>query len=209
MPKVALNKSALHKQREELRLYERLLPSLDLKRMQLTGELKRARDSLAREQAGVEREKDRIAGQLPMLANREIDLSGLVRVESVQMEEENVVGVKLPVLTGVKFTLHEYSMLAKPHWVDVLVDQLQRMAELRARVQVAEERVRRLERAVRRITQRVNLFEKVLIPAAKENIKRIQIFLADAERAAVIRSKITKAMHERQRRASAGIGAMP
>lgn len=209
MPKVALNKSALHKQREELRLYERLLPSLDLKRMQLTGELKRARDSLAREQAGVEREKDRIAGQLPMLANREIDLSGLVRVESVQMEEENVVGVKLPVLTGVTFTLHEYSMLAKPHWVDVLVDQLQRMAELRARVQVAEERVRRLERAVRRITQRVNLFEKVLIPAAKENIKRIQIFLADAERAAVIRSKITKAMHERQRRASAGRGAMP
>jgi len=190
MAKVALNKSALHKQREELRLYERLLPSLDLKRMQLTGELKRAKDSHAREQAEVEREKDRIAGQLPMLANREIDLSGLVRVESVQMEEENVVGVKLPVLMGVMFTLHEYSMLAKPHWVDVVVDQLQRMVELRARVQVAQERVRRLERAVRRITQRVNLFEKVLIPAAKENIKYIQTFLADSERAAVVRSKL-------------------
>ena len=209
MAKVALNKSALHKQREELRLYERLLPSLDLKRMQLTGELKRAKDSHARERAEVERERDRIAGQLPMLANREIDLSGLARVESVQMEEENVVGVKLPVLMGVTFTLHEYSMLAKPHWVDVLVDQLQRMVELRARVQVAQERVRRLERAVRRITQRVNLFEKVLIPAARENIKHIQTFLADAERAAVIRSKITKAMHERERRTSAGRGAMP
>lgn len=209
MAKVALNKSALHKQREELRLYERLLPSLDLKRMQLTGELKRAKDSLAREQAEVEREKDRIAGQLPMLANREIYLSGLVRVESIQMEEENVVGVKLPVLMGVTFTLHEYSMLAKPHWVDVVVDQLQRMVELRARVQVAQERVRRLERAVRRITQRVNLFEKVLIPAAKENIKYIQTFLADSERAAVVRSKITKAMHERERRTSAARGAMP
>jgi V/A-type H+-transporting ATPase subunit D len=209
MAKVALNKSALHKQREELRLYERLLPSLDLKRMQLTGELRRSRDSLAREQAEVERERDRIAGQLPMLANREIDLSGLVRVESVQMEEENVVGVNLPVLRGVTFSVHEYSMLAKPHWVDVLVDQLQRMVELRARVQVAQERVRRLERAVRRITQRVNLFEKVLIPAAKENIKYIRTFLADSERAAVVRSKITKAMHEREPRTSAGRGAMP
>jgi V/A-type H+-transporting ATPase subunit D len=209
MARAALNKSALHKQREELRLYERLLPSLDLKRMQLTGELRRSRDILAREQTEVEREGDRIAGQLPMLANREIDLSGLVRVESVQMEEENVVGVKLPVLMGVTFSVHEYSMLAKPHWVDVLVDQLQRMVELRARVQVAQERMRRLERAVRRITQRVNLFEKVLIPAAKENIKYIQIFLADAERAAVIRSKITKAMHERQRKTSATRGAMP
>jgi V/A-type H+-transporting ATPase subunit D len=204
MAKAALNKSALHKQREELRLYERLLPSLDLKRMQLTGELRRAKDSLAREQAQVERERDRIAGQLPMLANREIDLSGLVRIEFVQMEEENVIGVKLPVLMGVVFNVHEYSMLAKPHWVDVLVDQLQRMVELRARVQLAQERVRRLERAVRRITQRVNLFEKILIPAAKENIKRIQIFLADAERAAVIRSKITKAMHAHQRRTAKG-----
>jgi V/A-type H+-transporting ATPase subunit D len=204
MAKAALNKSALHKQREELRLYERLLPSLDLKRMQLTGELRRAKDSLAREQAQVESERDRIAGQLPMLANREIDLSGLVRVESVQMEEENVIGVKLPVLMGVTFIVHEYSMLAKPHWVDVLVDQLQRMVELRARVQLAQERVRRLERAVRRITQRVNLFEKILIPAAKENIKRIQIFLADAERASVIRSKITKAMHAHQRGTAKG-----
>jgi len=209
MAKTALNKSALHKQSEELRLYERLLPSLDLKRMQLTGELKRAKDSLARERAEVERERDRIAGQLPMLANREIDLSGLARLESVQVEEENVVGVKLPVLMGVTFTLHEYSMLAKPHWVDVLVDQLQRMVELRARVQVAQERVRRLERAVRRITQRVNLFEKVLIPAAKQNIKYIQTFLADSERAAVVRSKITKAMHERERRTSGGRGGMP
>ena len=47
--------------------------------------------------------------------------------------------------------------------------------------------------AVRRITQRVNLFEKVLIPQADTNIQRIQIYLADAERAAVVRSKIAKA----------------
>jgi len=208
MAKVALNKSALQKQRDELRLYERLLPSLDLKRMQLTGELKRAQDRLAKERAEVERERDRIAEQLPMLANREIDLSGLVKVESVQMDEENVVGVKLPVLRGVNFTVHEYSMLAKPHWVDVLVDQLQKVVDLEARVQVAEERVQRLERAVRRITQRVNLFEKILIPTAKKNIQYIQTFLADAERAAVVRSKITKAMHERQRKAAADTGAM-
>lgn len=143
-----------------------------------------------------------------MLANREIDLSGLVRVESIQIEEENVVGVKLPVLGRVGFAVEHYSMLAKPHWVDVLVEELQGMVELRARVEVAKERVRRLERAVRRVTQRVNLFEKVLIPAAKENIKRIQTFLADTERAAVVRSKITKAMHERRHKTSMRRGAM-
>jgi V/A-type H+-transporting ATPase subunit D len=202
MAKIALNKRELHKQREELKLYQRLLPSLDLKRMQLTGELNRARGRLVRDQAEAERQKDRVTDELPMLANREIELSGLVRVRSVQLDEENVVGVKLPVLKGVTFDVEDYSLLAKPHWVDGLVEGLQEITELRIRVQVAEERVRRLENAVRRITQRVNLFEKILIPTAKRNIRYIQIFMADAERAAVVRSKIAKAMHQKQTQAA-------
>ena len=38
MAKVAMNKGALQKERDQLRLYQRLLPSLDLKRRQLTAE---------------------------------------------------------------------------------------------------------------------------------------------------------------------------
>jgi len=197
MAKLNLSKSGLQKQRDELRLYQRLLPSLDLKRMQLSAELKRARQQLAEAEAEVEKLNQRIAEQLPMLANREIDVSGLVRVESFQVEEENLVGVKLPALVEVKCNVVPYSMLAKPHWVDVLVDQLKQMVEQKTRVQVAAERVRLLEQAERRITQRVNLFDKILIPTAKKNIQKIQIYLADAERAAVVRSKITKRMRQR------------
>ena len=91
MAKLNLSKSGLQKQREELNLYQRLLPSLDLKRMQLSAELKRARQQLAEAEAEVEKLNQRIAEQLPMLANREIDVSGLVRVESFQVEEENLV----------------------------------------------------------------------------------------------------------------------
>jgi V/A-type H+-transporting ATPase subunit D len=197
MAKLNLSKSGLQKQRDELRLYQRLLPSLDLKRMQLSAELKRARQQLAEAEAEVEKLNQRIAEQLPMLANREIDVSGLVRVESFQVDEENLVGVKLPALVEVKCNVVPYSMLAKPHWVDVLVDQLKQMVEQKTRVEVAAERVRLLEQAERRITQRVNLFDKILIPTAKKNIKKIQIYLADAERAAVVRSKITKRMRQR------------
>ena len=57
---------------------------------------------------------------------------------------------------------------------------------------MAGERVARLNQQVRRITQRVNLFEKVLIPRARENIKRIHIGLGEQERSAVVRSKIAK-----------------
>jgi V/A-type H+-transporting ATPase subunit D len=133
-----------------------------------------------------------------MLANREIDVSGLVRVESFQIEEENLVGVKLPALVEVTCNVMPYSMLAKPHWVDMLVEQIKQMVEQKTSVQVAAQRVRLLEQAERRVTQRVNLFDKILIPTAKKNIKKIQIYLADAERAAVVRSKITKKIRKRQ-----------
>jgi V/A-type H+-transporting ATPase subunit D len=196
MAKLTLSKSGLQKQREDMRLYERVLPSLDLKRMQISGELKRARQQLAEAEAEVKKLNDRVAEQLPMLANREIDVSGLVQVESFRIEEENLVGVKLPKLVEIKCHVAEYSMLAKPHWVDMLVEQLKQMVEQKTRVQVAAERVRLLEQAERKITQRVNLFDKILIPTAKKNIQKIQIYLADAERAAVVRSKITKRMRK-------------
>jgi V/A-type H+/Na+-transporting ATPase subunit D len=72
---------------------------------------------------------------------------------------------------------------------------LKRLAELRVHLQVRQERVERLDYAARRLTQRVNLFEKVLIPRAIESIRRIVIFLSDQERAAVVRSKIAKQKH--------------
>ncbi|KPK62430.1 MAG: ATP synthase subunit D, partial [Gemmatimonas sp. SG8_38_2] len=65
------------------------------------------------------------------------------------------------------------------------------------RIQVAAERVRILQRAERRITQRVNLFEKILIPRTQKNILRIQIWLGDMERAAVVQAKLAKARQVR------------
>ena len=201
MAKVALSKASLQKERENLKLYERILPSLDLKRMQLTGELARARQLLLQDQEEVKRVASLIAEQLPMLANREIDLGGLVKVSSVHVEEENVVGVKLPLLKEVEVTVEDYSMLAKPHWVDAYVEQLKQMLHVLAKVKVSEARIEQLSHAVRRITQRVNLFDKILIPETKKNIKRVQIFLADMERAATVRSKIAKAMRAGQAKA--------
>ena len=195
MARLTLSKSAMSQQRNQLRLYQRFLPSLDLKRRQLIAEQARATQALAEGEAKVAELTAQIGAMLPMLANQEIDVAGLVHVKAVRLAEENMMGVKVPVLAEVVCEARDYSMLAKPHWVDALVAQLRRMAEMRIRLQVYAERVRCLERAVRRTAQRVNLFEKVLIPKAKQSIKRIQIFLADAERAAVVRSKIAKARH--------------
>ena len=77
-------------------------------------------------------------------------------------------------------------------------------AEQRTRLQVSEERVRLLEQAVRRTTQRVNLFERILIPRSREAIKRIMIYLGDLERSSVANSKLTKAKLKKQQEALHG-----
>lgn len=49
-----------------------------------------------------------------------------------------------------------------------------------------------LEQELRSTAQRVNLFEKVKIPEAKENIRVIGIYLGDQQTSAVVRGKIAK-----------------
>ena len=199
MAKAVLSKSGLQKERVNLKLYRKVLPSLDLKRCQLLGEQKKAErelDSMADKFAAF---PEQVARDLPMLGAESVDLSGLVMVREFRTGIENVVGVKLPVFEAVVFDAVDYSLLGKPHWVDLALQRLREYAELKARHDIALERVEVLRHAARKITQRVNLFDKILIPEAESNIKRIQIFLADAERAAVVQSKIAKQKGRKRR----------
>lgn len=192
MAKLRLSKNSLQQQQQQLKLYRRLLPSLDLKRRQLTVEAQKARADHHAALSATEDLEVRIGQELPMLADEELNLNGLVEMKGYRVGEQNVVGTRLPILEHVEFVVADYSRLGTPAWVDILVDRLKAAAEARVRVRVAEERVKTLNTAVRRITQRVNLFEKILIPTAKKNIQRIRIYLGDAERAAVVTSKLAK-----------------
>ncbi|TXL15117.1 hypothetical protein BMR04_12225 [Methylococcaceae bacterium HT3] len=88
--------------------------------------------------------------------------------------------------------VQKYSLFTEPHWVDQLVVQLKKMLQLKMQLQVEEQRVARLTEALKKVTQRVNLFDKVLIPKAQQDIRKIRIYLSDLERAGVVRAKSTK-----------------
>jgi V/A-type H+-transporting ATPase subunit D len=133
-----------------------------------------------------------------MVANPSIDLKNLVAIATLEIGEENLMGTRLPVLQSLTFRVSAYGVLTKPFWVDSLVVVLQQAMEQTIRIQVARRRVERLEQAERIVTQRYNLFDKVLIPRARQNISKISIFLADAERAGVVNSKIAKRKKEHQ-----------
>lgn len=192
MAQLQLNKSSLAREQTNLAAYERFLPSLDLKRQQLMGERAKARAELTRLDASVSETLRKVGRDVPMLANADITLNDLVSFRDYSLETENVVGTKLPKLVDIEFTVAPYSSFAKPHWVDRVAQLLAEWLETRIRADVARQRLAALDKAVDTVTQRVNLFEKVLIPNARANIKRIRLYLSDEEMQAVVRSKISK-----------------
>ncbi len=200
---LALNKTTLKQQRDQLKTFKKFLPSLELKRQQLLAALKVARAQLAETRAEYDALEQKVAKTYPLLGSstaRSRNLASLIRIREVKIGEENLVGTKLPVAEKVDFELKEYSRMVMPFWVDLLIGNLEQIMELNVVLQVREERVKRLDYAARRITQRVNLFEKVLIPRAEANIRKIVIFLSDQERAAVVRSKIAKSKSQSKER---------
>jgi len=196
MAGVQLSKSSLTRQKESLALYRRYLPALDLKRQQLMGERQRARTEVANLREAVA-EAARAAGEaIPMMADARVPLDRLVRRGAVRLETQNVAGVKLPVVAEVEVVRTPYGRMVRPHWVDAVVERLAQAIRLSVEVEVAEKRIEALEKAVTRITQRVNLFDKVLIPQTQNNIRRINVYLGDAERSAVAGAKIAKRKRE-------------
>jgi V/A-type H+-transporting ATPase subunit D len=199
MAKLKLSKQSLHHQQEQLKLYKRLLPSLDLKRRQLTMEAQKAQEEHAAAVAEIDALETRIGEELPMLADEGLHLRDLVVVKGYKLGEQNIVGVRLPVLESLDCHVAEYSPLATPAWFDMLVQRLKDAKTSRLRAEIAAQRLDILRLQLRRVTQRVNLFDKILIPTAQRNIQRIRIYLGETERAAVVTSKLAKSKQLQQR----------
>ena len=192
MSRLQYSKAALHKLSSRLKRYRQYLPSLDLKRQQLIAERTKAVKQLRDTEREIELGMKFIADSLPMVADFSINLEELIAVDNVRIVPENLIGVEVPRLDGVEMTEQPYSFFCKPHWVDMAVQKMKELLELRLRFEVEKQRLKLLEQAVKKVTQRVNLFDKILIPRTEQDIRKIRIFLSDTERAAVVRAKITK-----------------
>lgn len=198
MARVPLSKSQLSKEKESLSSFRRYLPAIDLKRQQLMAERMRARQALKEIEEKVAAAIAEAGETMPMLADKRVDLNGLVKLGKVTLGSQNVAGLRLPRIEDVEIIRASYGLMVRPHWVENYVARMSEAIGLRIEAQIAKRRLALLEAAVVKVTQRVNLFDKVLIPQAQQNIRRINVYLGDAERAAVVNAKIAKRKRETQ-----------
>jgi V/A-type H+-transporting ATPase subunit D len=119
-------------------------------------------------------------------------LDDLVQPDTVIVKNVNIAGVRLPSFEELTFKDIAYNVDDYPLWVDTAIVKLREIARLDALVSTLNKQVELLEKELRSTSQRVNLFEKVKIPEAKDNIRVIGVYLGDQQTAAVVRGKISK-----------------
>ena len=194
---IKLTKNEQKVQKDNLKQFERYLPTLQLKKQQLQSVIMKENAELEEWEA----ERNLMIGDLDdwiavfaenTIFDEEMKLDQLIQPDTVICTTENIAGVTVPLFEELKFKDISYNVDDYPLWVDTALVKLRGIARLDALVSTKRKRVERLEKELRSTSQRVNLFEKVKIPEAKENIRIIGVYLGDQQTAAVVRGKISK-----------------
>lgn len=202
MPKIRLTKNELKTQKEALKRYRRYLPTLVLKKTQLIQEIKsitRTIDTVEAEIAAAEK----ITSEWADVFAESVDLTSWLRVQEIKTGVGNIAGIDIRLFQNVIFEELPYDFFTTPLWVDSALGIVKEQIARKIRIKILNEQIETLKNELRITVQRINLFEKVKIPEAKENIRVIQIFLGDAQTAEVVRGKIAKSKIQKKREASA------
>jgi len=193
MAKVKFSKTELKSQRDKLKQFARFLPTLELKRQQLQMEVMHLTEAILKHKKRVQEFREGLDPWMGLFAVPEaLEVFDQVEVDDLVMETRNIAGVDIQVFEEVRFSPLEHDLFSTSPWIDAGIEALQELIRLEIQTRALAAQKSLLENELRTTTQRVNLFEKVKIPEAKENIRKIQIFLGDQQTAAVGRSKIAK-----------------
>lgn len=193
MTVLKLTKNELRTQQNRLNQFQRYLPTLQLKKAMLQFEVNNAQMEIAILHEEFAESRIRVEEFSPLLLEKSsCNVVLYADVLHVKKRYENIAGVEIPIFDKVVFKEPEYFLFDTPIWTDRATELLRDFVSIREKITVAEEKRRALEKELREVSIRVNLFEKVLIPRSQENIKKIRIFLGDQQLAAVAQAKVAK-----------------
>ena len=192
MAKIKLTKGELKKQRDALKQFKRYLPTLQLKKQQLQLEILQQNTILQEIRQTLIKKRQAIQSWVGLLAEPQVEIKLFLSIEKIITHFKNIAGVDIPVFERLEFNEKDYDLFLMPLWLDAAIIALREVIVLNNEILARQEGVKILRQELRITTQRVNLFEKVKIPLAEENIRLIKIYIGDQMANAVGRSKIAK-----------------
>lgn len=198
MAKIRLSKNELKRQKEDLKRFLRYLPMLQLKKRQLQAEIIKIHQAIDEAARAMQQLRAAAMAWVDVFAE-DVSLDGFCTIKRIRTSSGNVAGIDVPLFEGVIFDEKQYDRLTTPLWVDSGVDAVKGVLTFKAQLYILHRQLDIIKEELRITTQRVNLFEKIKIPQAREYIRVIQIYLGEMRTAEVVRGKIAKAKIERKR----------
>lgn len=197
MASIKLTKNELKKQKDNLKQFQRYLPTLQLKKQQLQSVIMQIDEELEAKQNEYYATINGLDDWVAVFSENSIfpsdlKIENLVKPDTAICSESNIAGIIVPVFETLTFKEIDYDVADYPLWVDNALIKLREIARLKVLTETLKKQSELLNRELRLTSQRVNLFEKVKIPEAKENIRVIEIYLGDQQTSAVVRGKIAK-----------------
>ncbi len=193
MAELKLTKTQLRSEQVKLERLRKYLPTLQLKKALLQIEVNQAQVEVSLLVAEFGSSQEKVGKYASLLTERgATDLFSAVKVEQVHSSFENVAGVEIPLFESVAFQPPSYSLFATPLWFESAIEGLKELIIAREKIKIALLKKAALEKELKEVSIRVNLFEKILIPRSLANIKKIKIFLGDQQLAAVAQAKVAK-----------------
>lgn len=206
MSQVRLTKNELRNQQLKATQLTRYLPTLQLKKAMLQQEVNTVSQILDEAKNKFGQFKDRL---LPMAQLFEKEGMGeffkALKIDEVFTHIENIAGVDIPVFSHLTFHESHFDGMKTPVWWDYALVQLKSLIVESEKLKWIEKKKKILEKELREVSIRVNLFEKVLIPRTLANIKKIKIFLGDLQLSAVSQAKVAKSKIEAKRHLHLGV----
>ena len=192
--KFQYNKTSLHTLNKQLKVRERALPTIKSKESALRMEVKRTKDEIAVQEDRLEKE---IRTYDFMMALWNEFRPELISVKNVGLSSKKIAGVLVPVLDGIEFETAQYSLFNMPSWFADGIELLKALATTGIEVEFTYLKLNMLERARRKTTQKLNLFEKVQIPGYKDAIRKVKRFMEDEESLSKSSQKIMRNNQEK------------
>lgn len=190
-----LNKMEIKRQKDKLVLYNKSLPSLKKKQSLLQTQIIRFENEIIGFEKEINTLESKIQTWIAVFAE-ELEMPQIKLVDS-KYSLMNIAGIDITHIDTLTFDA-DYDMKQTPWWVDDAVILLKKVAEFSIKIVNSRKNIEIIRGELEITNQRINLFEKRLIPETEENIRKIKIFLGDQQTAAVCRAKITKKKKEKK-----------
>jgi len=187
--KYQFNKVAMQGLQRQLKIRETALPILKSKEAALRVTEKKMRDEYAQLEAEYDQKLEKLRDDIRLWAEFPDEIYEL---KEILINKRRVAGVEVPDIDRIDWHLRDFSRFHRPLWISTAVTILRDLTTMLARMEVVAKGIEVIQYARRKTTQKVNLYEKVQVPAYAEAIRKIKSYLEDVANLDTAVQKMTK-----------------